>query len=311
MRFSQMKLGHIFTAIAATLLIGSASVQAGSIKNFLDYNGGLNTIDDLDYERLVEGTGYSSFAAAQESFVSGVAAPDGGSFLGLGSKLEAVVKFEALINSVTGGGTDLDDLIGPDYQLTAYSVIEAIAATDFNAGFGTADILFGNGLQDPFGDDVVAVIYEEDGGTEVDFGTQSFEEAVAAATDGIFLLSAGVVAADDFWGAVNSSLDTNPNAPGNSAQAVFFAGLSRVNGSIQTEENGTFIFPRQEFGFPVGNSFHDITVQGDVTPTEFGPTELLSDLDFAFRAVPEPGSFAIWSIIGLGVAAKRRRRIKA
>jgi hypothetical protein len=264
--FLQITGGMVLVAVAMTSPRCEGSILAG------DITPGTNTLNDRDRERLVG---------------------DADTMIEVGEILEAILIVDNLDNA-SFAQEDLDDIHGPNYQLTAHVrlMVDSVSPPNMN---GISTFSFSGG----FGDGSLVKVYEETSGQDTSFGDPA-ATTIAEATDSPLILTLGFGEADDFWtaeGPVDISLI---GALGSGFAAAYNFGLS-VLGMTDIP-----IVPNGEFS-AVSGSFHDIVGFGQAFAIASNPNgwHAATDTTISFQGpeggiIPEPSAAMVWGCILFG-----------
>ncbi len=243
---------------------------------------GINSLNDNNVERVLDPNGSPKINQVTAT-------------IDVGDILESVLIIENISNSVFGA-TPLANAVGVSgYQLTVHARQTVKTKTSVGGGFFDFDF-----------SPTIFNVYEDSpaiGGTLlVDFSSQSADAAVAAATDGIFILSlddSGTAAggADDFLRTIGTDV-FGALTSGN--QANFIGGLSVINnpGGVSITQDATL---SGTIGSIAGSGdLHDVVLVGEAEAASIAVLNrgwgAQSDTTIFFNIVPEPTTFVLCAL---------------
>ena len=150
----------------------------------------------------------------------------------------------------------------------------------------------------------IAMFYRDDDNSVDVTGTEA--TALASATDGTlmwdwgFTGTSGATAANEFWMA-----DANTDVIGSLTSLSYTASMNTTN--VYPAASG--ISPLDTHNYLNFGAAAQVQLEGGKASGSSGPFVIKSNTSIFIKAIPEPASLAIWSmLIGLGLVVARRRR---
>lgn len=305
-----MRLKSLVGALGFCALAFPVQSMAALINSTLLASPLLNQFQDTDNERIL------TWDIQTQTYVtktSGDLIADDPANGVKGDIIQTVLKFDSS-NGKSFQQWAIEGTLPITYQLSAFSELLVTGISNCQGGaLNVCDLTFGaSGRLQTAGS--MVDLYETTVFSEwyVNDGSQSPATSIAKIQSQDYLLSAGLLEADDFWTA-SAPLDVSVVAgalgPGfpQTANGIFGISVLANPGGIPVQKNGVL---------GADGKLHDLIANLSAfqnqdncpTPSSAGCGWLLeSNATVNFRVVPEPGSLALVGLSLLGVGLARRK----